>query len=46
MDYGKKVIKEAIEGKDLQAVLSTAVPFKSNKIQAEINGYILTTLNK
>ena len=46
MDYGKEVMTDGIKGKDLQAVLSTAVPSKSKKIQAEINGYILTTLNK
>lgn len=46
MAYGVELIKEATEGKDLQAIFATAIPTKAKEVESEINRYLLTTLNK
>lgn len=46
MAYGIKALKKEIWGKDLQAILSTAIPTKAKEVENEINRYLLTTLNK
>ena len=44
--YGVELIKEATEGKYLQAIFVTAIPTKAKEVESEINRYLLTTLNK